>query len=89
MESSTVLDRLKREKLSEQIEDSDMFYEQPDLQPLHSTKGTHLSTCGHVMHLECFEEYRKKAKDRVGNLKGVKSSIYWWQLSWIIIYDIS
>ena len=65
-----MLDRLKREKLDEQIEDSDMFYEQPDLQPLHSTKGTHLSTCGHVMHLECFEEYRKKAKDRIRSLKG-------------------
>ena len=59
-----MLDRLKRDKLSDTLEKSDMFYEQPDLQPLHSTSGTHLSTCGHVMHLECFKIYRKKAKEK-------------------------
>ena len=64
LETSTVLDRFRNHKLEDLMETE--IFENFDflIQPIRTTEGTHLSTCGHVMHRDCFNDYRKKEKER-------------------------
>ena len=65
IEQSTVLNRFNTVEIDSPLEDNEIFANfSHDIQPIHATTGTHISTCGHVMHHSCFLENRKKERDR-------------------------